>query len=107
MLKDVLNFFIDYGIKAKGERTEEERESELKEVRKNFGNEATALMTSLLERLSEGKDVMLDYAHETGASFNNALPDFKSTLTEQDLFSALKLIIRYGEDIEISATQRV
>ena len=104
MLKDVLNFFIDYGIKAKGERTEEERESELKEIRKNFGNEATALMTSLMERLSEGKDVMLDYAHETGASFNNALPDFKSTLTEQDLFSALKLIIRYGEDIEISAT---
>lgn len=104
MLKDVLNFFIDYGIKTKGERTKEEKESDLKEVRKNFGNEATTLMTSLLERLSEGKDVMLDYAHETGASFNNALPDFKSTLTEQDLFSALKLIIKYGEDIEISAT---
>ena len=104
MLKDVLNFFIDYGVKTKGERTEEEKESELREVRKNFGNEASALMTSLLERLSEGKDVMLDYAHETGASFNNALPDFKSTLTEQDLFSALKLIIKYGEDIEISAT---
>lgn len=104
MLKDVLNFFIDYGLKTKVERTEEEKESELKEVRKNFGNKATALMTSLLERLSEGKDVMLDYAHETGASFNNALPDFKSTLTEQDLFSALKLIIKYGEDIEISAT---
>ena len=104
MLKDVLNFFIDYGVKTKGGRTEEEKESELKEVRKSFGNEATALMTSLLERLSEGKDVMLDYAHETGASFNNALPDFKSTLTEQDLFSALKLIVKYGEDIEISAT---
>lgn len=104
MLKDVLNFFIDYGVKTKGERKEEEKESELKEVRKSFGNEATALMTSLLERLSEGKDVMLDYAHETGASFNNALPDFKSTLTEQDLFSALKLIVKYGEDIEISAT---
>lgn len=104
MLKDVLNFFIDYGVKTKGERTEEEKESELKEVRKSFGNEATALMTSLLERLSEGKDVMLDYAHETGASFNNALPDFKSTLTELDLFSALKLIVKYGEDIEISAT---
>lgn len=104
MLKDVLNFFIDYGVKTKGERTEEEKESELKEVRKSFGNKATALMTSLLERLSEGKDVMLDYAHETGASFNNALPDFKSTLTEQDLFSALKLIVKYGEDIEISAT---
>ena len=104
MLKDVLNFFIDYGIKTKGNKTKEEKESELKDVRNDFGNEATALMTSLLERLSEGKDVMLDYAHETGASFNNALPDFKSTLTEQDLFSALKLIIKYGEDIEISAT---
>lgn len=104
MLKDVLNFFIDYGVKTKGDKTKEEKESELKDVRNDFGNEATALMTSLLERLSEGKDVMLDYAHETGASFNNALPDFKSTLTEQDLFSALKLIIKYGEDIEISAT---
>ncbi len=104
MLKDVLNFFIDYGVKTKGERTEEEKESDLKEIRKRFGNEAAALMTSLLERLSEGKDVMLDYAQETGASFNNALPDFKSTLTEQDLFSALKLIVKYGEDIEISAT---
>lgn len=104
MLKDVLNFFIDYGIKTKEDKTKEEKESELKDVRNNFSNEATALMTSLLERLSEGKDVMLDYAHETGASFNNALPDFKSTLTEQDLFSALKLIIKYGEDIEISAT---
>lgn len=104
MLKDVLNFFIDYGVKTQREMTGKEKESELKEVRKNFGNEANALMTSLLERLLEGKNVMLDYAHETGASFNNALPDFKSTLTEQDLFSALKLIIKYGEDIEISAT---
>ena len=104
MLKDVLNFFIDYGIKTNDEKTKEEKETELKEVRQNFGDDAYALMTSLLGRLSEGKDVMLDYAHETGASFNNALPDFKSTLTEQDLFSALKLIIKYGEDIEISAT---
>ena len=104
VLKDVLNFFIDYGIKTNENKTKDERETELKNVRKSFGGEASALMTSLLDRLSGGKDVMLDYAHETGASFNNALPDFKSTLTEQDLFSALKLIIKYGEDIEISAT---
>ena len=104
MLKDVLNFFIDYGIKINENKTKEEKETELKGIRKKFSDEASALMASLLERLSEGKDVMLDYAHETGASFNNALPDFKSTLTEQDLFSALKLIIKYGEDVEISAT---
>lgn len=104
MLKDVLNFFIDYGIKTNGEYTKDEKEKKLKETKNNFGDEASTLMTSFLRRLSDGKDVMLDYAHETGASFNNALPDFKSTLTEQDLFSALKLIIKYGEDIEISAT---
>lgn len=104
MLKEVLNFFIDYGIKTNTIKSKEEKESELKEIKKNFGEEASTLMTSLLGRLEEGKDVMLDYAQETGASFNNALPDFKSTLTEQDLFSALKLIIKYGEDIEISAT---
>ena len=59
MLKDVLNFFIDYGIKTNDEKTKEEKETELKEVRQNFGDEASALMTSLLGRLSEGKDVML------------------------------------------------
>ena len=76
MLKDVLRFFIDYGIKTNEDKTKEEKETELKEIRKNFGENASNLMISLLGRLSEGKDVMLDYAHETGASFNNALPDF-------------------------------
>ncbi len=104
MLRNVLNFFIDYGIKTKDTTTNEEKENELKDVRKNFSNDTSALMSVLLDRLSEGKAVMLDYANETGASFNNALPDFKSTLTEQDLFSALKLIIKYNDNIEISAT---
>lgn len=104
MLKDVLNFFIDYGIKTDTNMSKEEKEEEIKGIKRVFEEEASTLMTSLLERLDEGKDVMLDYANETGASFNNALPDFKSTLSEQDLFSALKLIIKYGNDIEISAT---
>lgn len=104
MLKDVLRFFIDYGIKTNEDKSREEKEAKLKDIRKNFSEEASGLMTSLLGRLAEGKEVLLDYAHETGASFNNAMPDFKSMLTEQDLFSALKLIIKYGEDIEISAT---
>lgn len=104
MLKDVLHFFIDYGVKINTEKTKEEKELQLKDIKRSFGEEASSLMTLLLERLEEGKDVMLDYAQETGASFNNAQPDFKSILTEHDLFSALKLIIKYGDDIEISAT---
>ena len=104
MLRDVLNFFIDYGVKKADGKSKEEKEAQFKEIRNTFGEEAAKLMVALLSRLEDGKDVMLDYAQETGASFNNALPDFKSTLTEQDLFSALKLIIKYGEDIEISAT---
>lgn len=104
MLKDVLHFFIDYGVKSNTEKTKEDKETELKEIRRNFGEEASSLMTLLLERLEEGQNVMLDYAQETGASFNNAQPDFKSILTEHDLFSALKLIIKYGDDIEIAAT---
>lgn len=104
MLKDVLNFFVDYGIKKNEHKSTVEKEAALKEIKKTFGEESATLMTSLMDRLDKGKDVMLDYAQETGASFNNAIPDFKSTLTEQDLFAALKLIIKYGEDIEIAAT---
>ncbi len=104
MLKEVLHFFIDYGIKINSDKTKQEKEAELKAIKRSFGEDASSLMSSLLERLEEGKGVMLDYAQETGASFNNAQPDFKSILTEQDLFSALKLIIKYENDIEIAAT---
>ena len=104
MLKEVLHFFIDYGIKINSDKTKQEKEAELKAIKRSFGEDASSLMSSLLERLEEGKGVMLDYAQETGASFNNAQLDFKSILTEQDLFSALKLIIKYENDIEIAAT---
>lgn len=104
MLKEVLNFFIDFGIKTNQGKSKDEKDADLKEVRRSFASEASELMTSFLDRLEDGKNVMLEYAQETGASFNNAQPDFKSTLSEQDLFSALKLIVKYGEDIEIAAT---
>lgn len=104
MLKDVLRFFIDYGIKNDNKKTREEIESDLKKVRLDFDEDASSLMSKLLERISEGKNVMLDYAQKTGASFNNARPDFKSDLSEQDLLAALELIIKYDNNIEIAAT---
>ena len=75
MLRDVLNFFIDYGVKKADGKSKEEKEAQLKEIRKTFGEEAAKLMVALLSRLEDGKDVMLDYAQERFVQSLHLLPD--------------------------------
>lgn len=107
MLKDVLDFFIDYEIKSADEETKstEEKLAEIKAIRKNFSDKASELITELQGRMSAGKEEILQYARQTGATFNNASPDFDGALSEIELYSALKLIIGYtGLDIKIPAT---
>ena len=54
--------------------------------------------------MRDGKGQILDYAKQTGASFNQANPDFDGSLSDVELFSALKLIIEYETGITIPAT---
>ncbi len=103
MLKDVLNFFIDYKEKNDKDKTEDEIKSILRQKHSQFQEEAEPLMSSLLQRLSDGKDIVLKYATETGAAFNNAQPDFSGIISESELFSVLKLIIHYQNGIDIPA----
>lgn len=104
MLRDVLNFFVDYDIKTNGDKTEEEIENDLKSAQQQFCNDANPLMLNLMQRLSAGKDVLLEYAKDTGASFNCVEPDFSGDLSESELFAVLKLIIKYQTGVEIPAT---
>lgn len=104
MLRDVLNFFVDYSVKTSTEKDEKEIKEELIELQKNFKEKSEPIIDLLLSRLKDGKDVLLDYADDIGASFGNVKPDFSGMLSESELFAVLRLIIRYETGVEIPAT---
>jgi predicted ATP-dependent endonuclease of OLD family len=104
MLRDILDFFLDYEIKIDSTKDKEAKQNEIKEKRVSFSAKAEVLLNELTQRMSSGKDQILSYAEETGASFNNAKPDFDGSISEIELFSMLKLIVEYGTEIKIPIT---
>lgn len=104
LLREVLNFFIDYSVKNDDTKDDDVKNGELKTLRDSFLAQSNPLMTTLQDRLQAGKDIFLKYAKDAGATFNSAEPDFDGDLTENEMFSALRLIIKYAAGIEIPAT---
>lgn len=107
MLRDVLDFFIDYEIKSADEAVKNSatKQSEIKLLKTDFSVKADILINELQVRMKAGKEHILSYATQTGATFNNAEPDFDGSISEVELYSALKLIIGYSAlDIKIPAT---
>lgn len=104
LLRDVLNFFIDYSVKNDGAKTEDEIKEQLKSLRDDFVRQSGPLMQTLQDRLQDGKNVFLKYALDTGATFNRAVPDFDGEVTENEMFAVLRMIIRYAVGIEVPAT---
>jgi SMC domain-containing protein len=104
LLKDVLNFFIDYSIKNDDTKSGDEIKGQLKTLRDDFIQQSSPLMQTLQDRLRDGKNVFLKYARDTGATFNEAEPDFDGMVTENEMFAALRMIIKYAVGIEVPAT---
>lgn len=103
LLREVVDFFIDYDIKSSGKTLQEKRD-EIKKNQKDFSINADLLLGILKTRMAMGEGHILRYAQDTGASFNNAEPGFDGSISEVELYSALRLILRYTAGIEIPAT---
>lgn len=104
LLRDVIDFFIDYKIKNNKEIDKETQRKQISDKRKTFSKDAQNLIGQLQERMESGKKEMLEYATKTGASFENAEPDFDGHILDTELYSALKLIVKYETGIVIPAT---
>ena len=104
LLRDVFNFFMDYEIKSDLTKSEDEKFEEIKQKRKDFSVKSDELISLLQKRMKEGKEQILSYAKETGASFNNAEPNFEGSITDVEIFSVLKLIVEYSTGIKVPAT---
>lgn len=105
LLREVLNFFLDYEIKKDNTKDDQQKEKELREKHTDFTTAVNPILDSIQKRLLHGKNHILAYASETGASnFNNSKPDFSGLLSEADFLSALQLIIEQETGIKIGAT---
>lgn len=105
LLREVLNFFIDYEIKYDTTKSKDVQNSELKDRHLEFTNCVEPSLTKINERLIKGKEQILDYAKQTGASdFHGAVPDFSGTLSEPDFLAALQLMIKHETGMDVAAT---
>ncbi|WP_075558674.1 ATP-dependent nuclease [Parabacteroides timonensis] len=105
LLREVLNFFLDYEIKSNKGKTKDEQKAEIKVKHKDFTDSIRPSLDKVQERLMQGKEQILAYAKLTGASdFRGAIPDFSGSLSEPDFLAALQLIIKHETGIDIAAT---
>lgn len=104
LLRNVLDFFMDYEIKSDTTKSEETKKSEIKMKKLDFSESAEKLIFELQDRMMAGKEQILSYAKDTGAAFNKANPNFEGSVSDVEMFSALKLIVEYESGIKIPAT---
>lgn len=104
LLKNVLDFFMDYSIKSNHAIDDVEKEQQINDEKKKFEHQAKVLMDSLNQRMLEGKKQILSYSKDIGASFDNAEPNFAGGITDVELYSALKLIVEHRNGIQLPIT---
>jgi predicted ATP-dependent endonuclease of OLD family len=104
LLKEVLDFFIDYDIKNDSSKKKEEKIEAINEKREKFRKDAKNLIDNLQGRMQIGKEEILKYAKETGASIGNVIPNIEGEITDNELLSALKLIVEYENGVKLPAS---
>lgn len=105
LLKEIIEFFMDYEIKTDSNIDKSERKLKIKDLKTNFSKEANKLINNLQTRMSSGKKEILKYVDDTGANFDNINPDFDGSILENELYSSLKLIVETETGIKLPATR--
>lgn len=105
LLKEVIDFFIDYDVKNNENLTKEAKIKEIRKNKRDFSEKASGLIEDLQKRMESGKDEMLRYAIGTGATFEKLTPSFEGKVLDTELYSALKLIVESETGIKIPAAQ--
>lgn len=105
LLKEVIDFLIDYDVKNNENLTKEAKIKEIRKNKRDFSEKASGLIEDLQKRMESGKDEMLRYAIGTGATFEKLTPSFEGKILDTELYSALKLIVESETGIKIPAAQ--
>lgn len=90
LLKEVLDFFIDYDIKNDNAIKAEEKQQKILQKESCFEDNSTELISAIRERLKEGKNKIFEYENDLGSTGKIS---FDGNLTEAELFGFLGLVI--------------
>ena len=104
LLKEVIDFFIDYEIKNDTTKTKDVIKGDLQKVKREFAESSQKLMAKLQGRLTAGEKQIVTYADKTGATFDETSPHFSGTLNETTLYSALRLTLEDKTGIKLPPT---
>lgn len=104
LLKDIIEFFIDYDIKSNKDLTESERFEELNQQKDKFNDASQVLIDIIHERLKTGKSEILSYTEDIGVVFENLSPDLEGKVTESEIYTILQLIVKQRTGISIPIT---
>lgn len=92
LLHDVLGYFLDYDIKT-SDKKEEEIKTELRKKQEEFRHDTQKSIQSLIERIQDGKNKIIEYANETGALYNENDLIFDGNVTEEQLLRVLNILV--------------
>lgn len=103
LLREVIDFFMDYDIKSDELLSKEDKNSRILDQKRAFSKEADALIVSLQDRMKSGEKQILKYVASTGAGIDKSKPTFDGSILDTELYSALRLIVEKEAGIKLPA----
>lgn len=93
LLKDVLQYFLDYDL-----NDDENREENVASRHQVFLTDTHGVLQNLVNRITAGKDNIIAYANKTGALLSDNRLNLEGDVSEGDLLAVLNLLVGNGED---------
>lgn len=103
LLREVIDFFMDYDIKSNNTLEKNEKVERIQIKKQEFSTESKKLIESLQHRMKAGEEQILKYVHNTGAGIDKSKPSFDGEILDTELFSALRLIVEKESGIKLPA----
>ncbi|MCT1380919.1 AAA family ATPase [Bacillus sp. p3-SID196] len=103
LLREVIDFFMDYDIKSNSELEKKEKIEQIQKKKRDFSVESKKIIESLQQRMRNGEEQILKYVNNTGAGIDESKPSFDGEILDTELYSALRLIVEKESGIKLPA----
>jgi putative ATP-dependent endonuclease of the OLD family len=103
LLKEVIDFFMDYDIKSNSQYDKKEKTQKIGKLKRDFNEKSSELIADLQRRMELGKNEILKYVESTGAGIDDSKPLFDGEILDTELYSALRLIVQKESGIKLPA----
>ncbi|UKS60775.1 ATP-dependent nuclease [Bacillus toyonensis] len=103
LLREVIDFFMDYDIKSNSDLEKKEKIEQIQKKKRDFSVGSKKIIESLQQRMRNGEEQILKYVNNTGAGIDESKPSFDGEILDTELYSALRLIVEKESGIKLPA----